>query len=457
MRRRMSWLRACLLGGSLLAVQCVREKPYLGAGASSGQSGRAGSGEAAEAGAVGVAGDVGAAGVGGVTAGSAGRGGRGGSGGAGGAGAPGGQAGECPAPERDPLDHCEVAPLGSRSECSFEDTCRGLSCGSPWSMHDEDGCLRRSCTSSDECDAGERCLPAPVAGRFDDCFGSGSDGCEYASGCDCSCSFLEDCVQRSVCVSEAEYPVGSAFECPVEGMDCDELSRAVEVVRGYILSPGGDGAAPVDNRTGDSAAYSGDALDALRACRNELLTAYETACGTTLECPEVEPAACDLQDRSECSLEETCAVLGCGEVWSFYDAGGCERRADEDGCVNSGDCADGERCVARPVAGYFGPALGGLDGCDREPDTDCSCGCSFQEGPPLLALCLPETEWPSSNDCPLEGLDCAALSGAREAVADHLAYAIIDEGPFHGLDEDTLASLEACAAQLESRIQQTCD
>src|SRR5688572_24806190 len=52
--------------------------------------------------------------------------------------------------------------------CSFQAACDVLGCGTAWSQYDAHMCVRTSCAESGLCEAGERCVASPVAGRFND-------------------------------------------------------------------------------------------------------------------------------------------------------------------------------------------------------------------------------------------------------------------------------------------------
>ena len=184
-----------------------------GAGATNPTGGRGGSG-ATTAGGGRVSG-----GSGGSSAGGAGDGGNGAVSGA--AGSDGGAAGE---PGCTPF-------LVSPSDCSREDTCRVLECGAPWSLYDAQGCDRTECTETGTCPAGERCVPAPVLGKYDDpCFYH-PDSCSIDED-ECFCSVWEECIPLAVCLPIAEFP--PERDCPIDDpMDCLALAQAVETLEAY--------------------------------------------------------------------------------------------------------------------------------------------------------------------------------------------------------------------------------
>ncbi|HEX6276258.1 MAG TPA: hypothetical protein VFZ53_24630 [Polyangiaceae bacterium] len=166
------------------------------------------------------------AGRGGTTSGGGGTtGGRGGTGGEGaGAGEPstGGDAGGGGRP---------VCELAGGVTCSFEDSCTVLGCGKAWSHYDENRCGRTGCEETGLCEAGERCVAAPVAGRFDDPCGNQADSCDVtASGCECL--YYEECFPSAVCLPVGEFPPDD--DCPIAELDCEGLEQAAATLRGYL-------------------------------------------------------------------------------------------------------------------------------------------------------------------------------------------------------------------------------
>jgi hypothetical protein len=73
-----------------------------------------------------------------------------------------------------------------------------------------------------------------------------------------------------------------------------------------------------------------------------------------------EFAECAVPPPSACSVEDTCAQLGCGGL--VFDADGC-RRPD---CTSDEECAEDERCVTTSIPSSF---------CDYSPDGE-TCNCS---------------------------------------------------------------------------------
>lgn len=156
---------------------------------------------------------------------------------------------------------CLVAPLRDGTTCSFEATCKALDCGSATSLHEPDGCLRIQCRSSSDCAAGERCLPAPVAGEIRDCWPSGCESCEESEGA-CNCSCFDDCSERAVCVSARAFP--EEDDCPTAGFTCSEVRSSIAGVEAYIES-----AEPP---------FRDAPLALLESCREKLLAAEPGAC-----------------------------------------------------------------------------------------------------------------------------------------------------------------------------------
>jgi hypothetical protein len=197
-----------------------------GGATSGGVGGRSPSGGSSDSGRAGSGGDLGGAGAGGE-------------------------------PE-DPLSHCPTPPLRDGTTCSFESTCDALECGKPWSLHDEKGCLRKTCSTSGDCAADERCLAAPVVGGEGTCWSSGCESCEeLENGCGCSC--FDDCELRLVCVPLSVAPPED--DCRTEGLSCKALR----------------------SRYGDLLFYLDDVLeedirDSVEACNGKLIRSEPEIC-----------------------------------------------------------------------------------------------------------------------------------------------------------------------------------
>jgi hypothetical protein len=106
---------------------------------------------------------------------------------------------------------------------------------------------------------------------------------------------------------------------------------------------------------------------------------------------------------TNCSFESACKAVGCGSLWSAYDASMCRRPL----CHSSAECGTGERCVAPPLLGdfncYFDPVSAAT------VDVDCSCGFELSECAPR-AYCLSAADYPPADDCDVTKLTCYQLS-----------------------------------------------
>ncbi|HEX6275848.1 MAG TPA: hypothetical protein VFZ53_22555 [Polyangiaceae bacterium] len=168
-------------------------------------------------------------GQGGTTGGQGGRGGTGPPGGnpsTGGAGARGGESGTG-GEAGGGGDTCTLSGI----TCSFRETCDILGCGTAWSHYDEKMCERGSCAPTGTCELGERCVAAPVAGRFDEPCSNLAESCETtASGCECR--YHEECFPSAVCLRVDLFPPEN--DCPIADLDCAELDQADRTLRGYL-------------------------------------------------------------------------------------------------------------------------------------------------------------------------------------------------------------------------------
>jgi hypothetical protein len=123
---------------------------------------------------------------------------------------------------------CHPGPFDN--ECTRAVTCEIFECGAPWSLYDADGCERTQCTESGVCPTGQRCVPRPVLGRYDDpCF-HGLDSCILIDG-ECDCAYWEECMPLALCVPIEEFP--TERDCSFVGTDCAELMTAVETLEAY--------------------------------------------------------------------------------------------------------------------------------------------------------------------------------------------------------------------------------
>jgi hypothetical protein len=175
----------------------------------------------------------------------------------------GGEGGACLV-ETSPHDLANSCGLGAfgngeyatvTTTCSFEDTCKDLGCGAPWSDFDASGCRRATCTSSATCGHGERCVPRAL-------YESGCNPGVYercsAESCDrCACSTSADCNSVGFCLAVADYPTST--DCNVDTSDCAAVADRL-----LYLELG---------------AFTGDAADAVSACAERLHAALDVCDG----------------------------------------------------------------------------------------------------------------------------------------------------------------------------------
>jgi hypothetical protein len=126
--------------------------------------------------------------------------------------------------------------------------------------------------------------------------------------------------------------------------------------------------------------------------------------GGSAGAPSQPPFApqCEVENefRSECSVEETCALLGCGDGISRFDAQGCNRE-----CQSSKDCGAGERCRFTTLA--FEVECGApseVEGCWLEEGA-CSCSATADCG--FANVCVKAADYPVEEDCDISAVTCA--------------------------------------------------
>ena len=229
----MGYAKSCVVAlGTVLGVMagCGTDDEEPGNDAGAGNAGSAGT-----AGRTGGSSGRGGAGAnaggraGGDSGGRAGSGGRGGSGGAGSGGAGeggqagGGEGGAC-------LEEVDHHPLGAAcgdgdqatvsTSCTFEDTCKALGCGEPFSQFDASGCRREECASSEDCADDERCVSARVRGDTE-CHSSLFEDCGVSECNVCVCGGTDDCRSLAFCLPADEYPADE--DCDLAGLGCDDL------------------------------------------------------------------------------------------------------------------------------------------------------------------------------------------------------------------------------------------
>ena len=124
----------------------------------------------------------------------------------------------------------------------------------------------------------------------------------------------------------------------------------------------------------------------------------------------------------------------CGAPGSPFQTDGCYRRP----CLSDSECDDGERCLASPLVNAFHPVP--FEGCFASPDGGCSC--YWDAYPGWNLRCIPETEAPRANDCPVDAADCP--SDAWETTLVRLLDNERDSS-----DPAIRADLEACLASVE--------
>jgi hypothetical protein len=238
-----SWWAALVVVFVLAVTHCggssTRREPAGDGFEDGGTSGSAGArGGTAGASIGGATNPGGGRGGAGATTASGGRAPAGGSGGsrAGGGGFAGGDGGDAGSAGSAGEPGCTPVLGSDITDCSREDTCLAVECGEPWSIFDDAGCGRTQCTETGTCPAGERCVPAVVAGKYDDpCFYH-PDSCSYSDD-ECLCAVWEECFPLAVCLPEDEFP--PSRDCPIDRAaddapaDCFLLSRAVMTLEAY--------------------------------------------------------------------------------------------------------------------------------------------------------------------------------------------------------------------------------
>ncbi len=220
------------------------------AGAAAGRAGRAGAGNVAGRG--GAAGGFATGGLGGMTAGS-------GGGDTAGLSGTSGVGGACltAVPSHDLGDSCGSAEYATvATTCSFEDTCQDLNCGAPWSDFDANGCRRATCTSSDTCGTGERCVPSVLYQAA--CNPSTYERCSVESCGHCACSTSADCNIVGFCFAVADYPASG--DCNVDPSDCAGAANRLAYLE-------------IDT------SFTGDAAAAINACAQRLHDMLEVCAG----------------------------------------------------------------------------------------------------------------------------------------------------------------------------------
>jgi hypothetical protein len=141
------------------------------------------------------------------------------------------------------LTLCGSRPLPDGVYCSAEAACEALECGAPWSLFDANGCARRNCSFGNPCPTGQRCVPAIVAGAFERACFREYDRCDDSRG-SCSChgfywneadgTSVGGCLPLAVCLPEPEF--SAEHDCPIDGLNCDQLRLADTNLYEYLKS-----------------------------------------------------------------------------------------------------------------------------------------------------------------------------------------------------------------------------
>jgi hypothetical protein len=265
-RKRVRWLATA--SALALVASCGKSTSGSDAGdeaLSGGETAKGGNSGSAVGGALGGRGGVGVttggrSAIGGVA-------GLGGDSGVSGTGGSAGAAGCALEEVEDSLSHCPGIVSGREapsSRCDFESTCEALGCGDAWSDFDAQGCLRPKCESSEDCVAGERCVPAVLAGVHR-CYSSVFEWCDPNCS-ECACSHSEDCITAAFCQPADDFPPEA--DCNIDEASCDDLQGLNSTLAEYMNS--------------EEITYTEDAALALKACADTIsapLAACEGSAG----------------------------------------------------------------------------------------------------------------------------------------------------------------------------------
>lgn len=190
-----------------------------------------------------------------------------------------------------------------------------------------------------------------------------------------------------------------------------------------------------DGLTSDEPA---DKRDAVGACRAAVLSRR-----AMLGCRGSEPFAPQCGEplgfESQCTFEQTCQELGCGDGLSRFGADGCLRS-----CETSDDCAAGERCRYTALVTRVDEEC--VTGSEIEScalvDGECNCeitaDCFFPD------VCVDATDYPESEDCVLDGLDCEDLIWLIASHTEALDSEIAEKA----------AAGQACRDKLQAKCPQ---
>lgn len=224
-------------------------------------------------------------------------------------------------------------------------------------------------------------------------------------GCLVDESDCSDLSPRAVCTNQSVEP-GHVAVCDLAcdgDRDCDVLGRDFRCSAGFCRLPSD---APPDNPPAEPPGMGGGGGEP----------------SFVPFAPQCTPA---LSVQSECSFEDTCAVLHCGDGFSQFGKDGCTRFCEADT-----DCGPGERCrhtiLVNPDAC---PSLGSEVGsCEMDGG---NCYCPITDDCVHPSICVDAALYPESQDCPVDGATCAELdtlqASALSAIEDPGGADLIDK------------------------------
>jgi hypothetical protein len=307
-----------------------------------------------------------------------------------------GAAGAGGGPSTQPFAPECAEPLGFTSECSFEATCQELGCGDGFSRFDAQGCTR-FCDTTGDCGAGQRCRYTELVVGAAACPSTSSvAGSCVLEGGRCSCPLTDDCPHPDICVDATEYP--ESLDCDVGAASCSELMRSAETLQ-----------AVVDR---DDGTYK---MRVAQACLGLVQSRL-----AVIDCPGVEREfmpECNgaTTFRSECTFEQTCEQLRCGDGLSQWDAQGCLSH-----CQTSADCGSGQRCRNTMLALITGCASPGSEVEDCTLGSDGACTCNTTADCSYPRICVDVDKFPESADCAVADASCEALANTAAVLEEFL-------------------------------------
>jgi hypothetical protein len=148
-----------------------------------------------------------------------------------------------------------------------------------------------------------------------------------------------------------------------------------------------------------------------------------------------------LEFKSECSFEDTCTALGCGDGLSPFGKDGCRRF-----CSTSDDCGVGERCRYTTLVTNEEECVTGseVEVCSYQ---DGECACSITADCIYPSICVDAAQYPASLDCVLEGASCTALAYLHGNLTYELEQEPVAE--FELPASECLAAVEDKQAELD--------